>query len=157
RAELCYRGVLHNSARLYGTAFNRKDRLDPDKPYAVIEEGGRPLPPWSGLAVGTVEKPGRAFYARGATDGERSPGSQVVPGRSATTDPVDEKPAPIQPIKLYDSKERKGPYVANTSITGKKGLPLHVTLHGSQANGGGAGEYGDYYLFFGTRDMGHRD
>src|SRR5262245_54533239 len=55
RAELCYRGVLNNSARLYGTAFNRKDRLDPDGPRAVIEEGGKPLPPWSGLAVRTAE------------------------------------------------------------------------------------------------------
>ncbi len=39
------------------------------------------------------------------------------------------------PIKLYDSKQRKT-YVAQTSITGKKGLPLHVTLHGSQSGGG---------------------
>src|SRR5262249_47564711 len=71
--------------------------------------------------------------------------------------PVDEKPGAIQPIKLYDSKERKGPYVSNTSVTGKTGLPLHLTLHGSQSNGGGAGEYGDYYLFFGTPQMGYRD
>lgn len=157
QAELCYRGVLNNSARLYGTAFNRKDRIGPDKPYCVIEEGGKPLPPWSGLAVVTVPEPGKSFYAVVATDLKLKPVSQVVPGHSATTSPVDEKSAPIQPIKLYDAKERKGPYVTSTSITGKKGLPLHVTLHGSQANGGGAGEYGDYYLFFGTRDMGHRD
>jgi predicted esterase len=69
---------------------------------------------------------------------------------------VEEKPGPIQPIKLYDSKERKS-YVAQTSITGKKGLPLHVSVHGSQATGGPAGEWGDYYLYFGTPDMGLRD
>jgi hypothetical protein len=79
-----------------------------------------------------------------------------VPGKSATTEAVEEKPGPIQPIKLYDSKERKT-YVAQTSITGKKGLPLSVSLHGSQAQGGPAGEWGDYYLYFGTPAMGYRD
>ena len=39
--------------------------------------------------------------------------------------------APIQPIKLFDSKERTGRYVANTALSGRAGLPLHVTLHGS--------------------------
>jgi hypothetical protein len=46
--------------RLFGHAFSVKDRLDPAKPYAIIEEGGKPLPPWSGLAVHTVRKPGKA-------------------------------------------------------------------------------------------------
>src|SRR5687768_6852846 len=31
QAELCCRGVLNHSARLYGTAFNMKDRLDASK------------------------------------------------------------------------------------------------------------------------------
>jgi predicted esterase len=167
QAELCYHGVLNNSARLYGTAFNMKDRIDPAKPYSVIEDRGQPLPPWSGLGVVTIPltpnpspargEGRRSYYAIMATDVKLKPVSQIAPGQSATTESVEEKPGPIQPIKLYDSKERKGPYVANTSITGKKGLPLHVTLHGSQAGGGGAGEYGDYYLFFGTPDMGYRD
>lgn len=157
RAELCYRGVLPFSAKLYGSAFNMKDRLDPSRPYAVIEEGGPPLPAWSGLAVRTVPRPGKSYYAVLATDEQFRPLSQPVPGRSATAQPVEEKPAPIQPIKLYDSKERKGPSVAGTSISGQKGLPLHVTLHGSQSGGGGAGDYGDYYLFFGTPAMGYRD
>jgi hypothetical protein len=157
QAELCYRGVLYNSAKLYGSAFNMKDRLDPAKPYSVIEEGGKPLPPWSGLAVRTIRKAGRSYYAVVATDEKLQPVSEIKPGQTATTAAIEEKPAPIQPIKLYDSKERKGPYVANTSITGQKGLPLHLTLHGSQGGGGGAGEYGDYYLFFGTPETGYRD
>jgi hypothetical protein len=156
-AELCYRGVLPFSAKLYGSAFNLKDRLDPAKPYSVIEEGGKPLPAWSGLAVHTVRKAGKAYYAVVATDEKLQPVSAVVPGRSATTQGVDEKPGPIQAIKLYDSRERKGPSIGSTSITGQKGLPLHLTLHGSQGQGGGAGEYGDYYLFFGTPEMGYRD
>src|SRR5690606_16580051 len=44
-----------------------------------------------------------------------------------------------------------------TQLSGTTGLPLHVTLHGSQSRGGGAGDYGDYYLFFGTPEMGYRD
>jgi hypothetical protein len=36
-------------------------------------------------------------------------------------------------------------------------LPLSVALHGSQGAGGPAGEWGDYYLYFGTADMGYRD
>ncbi len=157
RAEVCGRGIPNNSAKLYGSAFNPKDRLDPAKPHSVIEEGAEPLPAWSGLAVRTAQKPGKAYYAVVATDEKGAARSKVVPGKSATKDAVDETPAPIRAIKLYDSKERKGPYVANTSVTGKKGLPLHVTLHGSQGQGGGAGEYGDYYLFFGTPEMGFRD
>jgi len=157
QAELCYHGVLNNSARLYGTAFNKKDRLDGSKETSVIVEGGQPLPPWSGLAVHTVRKPAKAFYAVVATDEKFNPLSKVIPGHSATTAAIAEKPAPIQAIKLYDSRERTGPAIANTSITGKKGLPLHLTLHGSQGGGGGAGSYGDYYLFFGTPEMGYRD
>jgi poly(3-hydroxybutyrate) depolymerase len=157
RAELCYHGVLNNSAKLYGSAFNMQDRLDPAKPYAVLSEGGQPLPPWSGLAVRTIQQPGRSYYAVVATDENYHPVGKAVPGKSATTEAVEEKPAPIQAIKLYDSKERTGPYVRNTQITGQKGLPLQVTLHGSSSRGGGAGEYGDYYLYFGTPEMGYRD
>lgn len=156
-AELCYRGVLNNSAKLYGSAFNAADRLDSTKPYSLIEEGGDPLPPWTGLAVVTSHETCQAFFAVLATDGNLVPASKVVPGHSATTIAVNEQPAPIQPIKAYDSTRRSGPYVGSTSIAGKPGLPLHVTLHGSQSRGGGAGDYGDYYLYFGTPQMGYRD
>ena len=156
QAELCYHGVLNNSAKLYGSAFNREDRLDPDKPYAVIEAGGQPLAPWSGLAVRTVLKPARSYYAVVATDLALKPVGRVVPGQSATSDPVDERPGPIQPIKLYDSRQRSGPYVGSTQITGAKNLPLQVALHGRQLRGGGAGDYGDFFLYFGTPELGYR-
>ncbi len=157
RAELCYRGVLNNSAKLYGAAFTQKDRLDPGKPYVQLDPDGSPLPPWSGLAVHTARRTGAAYYAVLATDEMYNVVGKIIPGRNATIDAVTERPSPIQPLKLYDSRERTGPYVASTCITGKRGLPLHLTLHGSQSNGGGAGEYGDYYLFFGTPEMGFRD
>jgi hypothetical protein len=156
KAELCYRGVLNHSAKLFGSAFNLKDRLDPMKPMGIIEEGGKPLPLWSGLAVHTARKDGKAYYAVVATDEKYNPLSKIAPGQSATTEPVVEKVTPIQPIKLYDSKSR-GQYSPQTSITGQKGLPLFVELHASQGQGGGAGDYGDYYLYFATPEMGWRD
>jgi hypothetical protein len=154
-AELCYHGLFNNSAKLFGSAFNDRDRLDPAKPYSVIENGGNPLPPWSGLAVVTVRDAGKRYYAIVATDEQSKPVGKVVPGQNATIEAVNEMPGKIQAIKLYDSKDRQGPYVRNTTITGQKNLPLHIILHGSQ--GGGAGEYGDYFLHFGTPEMGYRD
>lgn len=156
QAELCYHGVLNNSGKLFGSAFNPKDRLDPQKAYATIEEGGKPLPAWSGLAVHTVLKDEKAFYAVVATDDKFAPLSPVVPGESATKDAVEEKVAPIQPIKLHDSKSR-GQYSPQTCVTGKQGLGLVVSLHASTGQGGGAGDYGDYYLYFATPEMGWRD
>lgn len=156
QAELCYHGVLNNSARLFGTAFNMKDRLDATKPTATLHEEARPLPMWSGLVVHMVRRNGSAYYAVVATDDQHLARTQVVPGRSATLQPTEEKIAPIQPIKLYDSQAR-GIYSPQTWITGQRGLPLQVELHGSQGQGGGAGDYGDYYLYFGTREMGWRD
>src|SRR5262245_5266543 len=116
RAEVCARGILNFSAKLFGSAFNLKDRLDLTKPTATIEEGGKPLPMWSGLAVHTVKNDGKAYYAVIATDEKFGPLSKIVPGKSATTEPVTERVAPIQPIKLYDSKSR-GQYSPQTSIT----------------------------------------
>lgn len=159
QAMLCYHGVLNNSGRLFGTAFSAKDRLDATKPYCILEEGGPPLAAWSGLAVHTVRKSGPAYYAVVATNRELkplTPPSPIVPGQNATTEPVAEKVAPPQPIKVFDSKSR-GQYSPQTSITGQKGLPLRVELHGSQGQGGTAGDYGDYYLYFATPEMGYRD
>jgi len=155
-AELVLRGVFNNSAKLFGHAFWPKDRLDPKKPTCIIVEGGKPLPAWSGLAVRTVEKDGRSYYAVVATDLKGAALSKVVPGESATTEPVAEKVAPIQPIKLYDSNQRKS-YVAQTRISGKKGLPLSVQLHASSGRGGTASGWGDYYLYFSRREWGYRD
>ena len=67
-AELCYHGVLNNSAKLFGSAFNLKDRLDPNKPTATIEDGRKALPAWTGVAVYTVRRDGNAYYAIVATD-----------------------------------------------------------------------------------------
>ncbi len=81
QAELCYHGVLNNSAKMIGSAYfnvsERQVKEDPKRfqnqyllsrlnpnaasgPAAtvIIEEGGQPLPMWSGLAVRTITRPG---------------------------------------------------------------------------------------------------
>src|SRR4029450_8391103 len=67
-AEVCVSGILNHSARLFGTAFNPKDRLDPNRPMSIVEEGGTPLALWSGLAVRTILKDGKSYYAVRVTD-----------------------------------------------------------------------------------------
>lgn len=156
QATLVYRGVPNNSAKLFGSDFWPKDRLDPAKPTVVLNEGGPPLALWSGLAVYTAKAEGNGFFAVVATNEALRPLSRVEPGKSATIRPLAERVGAIQPIKVYDSKERPT-YVAQTSITGTKGLPMMLVLHGSQAQGGGASEWGDYYTYFGSESMGYRD
>ncbi|HOX08665.1 MAG TPA: hypothetical protein PK280_19880, partial [Planctomycetota bacterium] len=156
-AQLYTSGILNNSAKLFGGAFNMKDRLNPERPTAIIEEKGARLPMWSGLAVVTVEKDGKAFYAVVATDEKGAALAKPIPGKSATAEAVEEKVAPIQPILLEDSKSRKGPYIQQTCIKGTKGLPLRVELHASSGGGGGAAEYGDYYLYFARKEWGWMD
>ena len=150
KAELCYSGVPNNSCKQFGYAFHMKDRLDPKKPTAVIEEGKEPLPLWTGVAVRTVKKDGRSFYAVMVTDEKHQPVGKIVPGESATKEAVEEKVAPIQPIRIASNKD-------GTKITGKAGLPLTVSLHGSQSTGGAVSNNGDVYLYFGTTEMGWRD
>lgn len=157
QAELCYHGVLNNSATQFGYAFMMKDRLDETKPRFVLKEGGEPLPMWSGVAVRTVTKDGASYYAVVATDDRwQKKLTPIVLGESATTEPVQEKVAPIQPILLGDSKTRVGRY-PSTIVSGKEGLPLQLSLHGSQSSGGAAAQWGDLYIYFGTPEMGWRD
>jgi len=149
-------GILNNSAKQYGYDLFAKTRIDPSTPMATIIEGGRPLPQWSGLAVHTVAQDAAAYYAVVATDAQGKPVTQVVPGGSATTEPVAEKVAPIAPVKTGDSKER-GRYAAVVKVTGQKGLPLMVNLHASSSRGGPGYDHGDYYLFWGRPEWGYRD
>src|SRR5204863_275370 len=98
----------------------------------------------------------KSYYAVRVTDEKSVPLGRIVPGENAIVESVDEKVAPIQPLKLADSKDR-GPYWKQTCISGEKGLPFHLSLHASQGQGGGAGDYGDVYLYFGTPEMGFHD
>ncbi len=152
----CMTGVFNNSAKLFGSAFWPKDRLDKSKPTSTILEGGKPLPMWSGLAVLTPAAGGEAYYAVVATGPAGKLLTKVVAGESATAEAVVEKVAPIRPIKLHDSKTY-GRYARIVQITGAKNLPLHVQLHASQGRGGGAGSHGDYYLYFSRPEWGYRD
>ena len=140
--------ILNNSGQMFGWAWRTKDRLKEDLPTALLKEGGEHLPKWSGVGVVTVDKAGKSFYAVAATENGKVV-TPIVAGQSATVKPVDEKPGDIQPIKVWDSKKRKGRYIKQTCIRAKKNLPMMVGLH---ASGGyshaGRSTYGDYYLYF---------
>ena len=152
-ARLVGRGILNNSARLFGEAFRPQERLDPDRPQTILEEGGAPLPMWSGIGVSTARAAGRGYYAVVTTDGNQKALSRVVPGTNATTAPVEEQPGALRPIKQADSRARGGTGV----IGGTAGRSLHLWLHASASEGGPAGRTGDYYAYFGSEDMGFRD
>jgi len=152
----CVAGVLNNAAVRFGHAFDPKKRIDPKTPMAVIREGGEPLPHWSGLAVVTPPKSGKAWYAVVATDRAGTALTRVVPGESATTEPIEETVAPIQPVKIIDAKDRRAPYSRAWVITGKQGLALSVSLHASSWRGGGASRHGDYYLYWARPEWGWR-
>jgi pimeloyl-ACP methyl ester carboxylesterase len=149
QAEFCYPGVLNNSCKQFGYAYSMKDRLDPRHPTYILEEGGEPLPLWSGVAVRTIRKDGRSFYAVMVTDEQYRPVGRIVPGQSATTGAVEERVAPIQPIAVRVS-------TGSAAITGKEKLPLMLSLHGSQARGGPSA-MGNVFVYFGTPEMGWRD
>ena len=158
-AECLQKGIYYNSARLYGSAFCEKSRLDPAKPQVVIEDGGKPLPLWSGVTAVTVKKDGKSYYAVVATDPKGTPVGAVVPGKSATTEAVDEKAAPLQPIKcdgLRGAAAAANPSPA--SSFGKK-LPLSVELHASSGYASDKlySATGDAYLYFAAPEMGYRD
>ncbi len=155
QARVAATGILHNSAKLFGSDFSPRDRLDPGKPTAILEEGGTPLPLWSGVAVHTTREEGAAYYAVAATDEKLARLSGVVPGESATVTAVDERVAPIQPIKLRS--QRRASSGAAAAGGEPPGLPLVLRLHASEGEGGGANPNGDYYLYFATTEMGWRD
>jgi hypothetical protein len=158
KAEKRIWGIVNNSTKLYTFTFNGRlavDRIDPKRPTCVIEEGGKPLPDGSGLAVVTAQEAGKRFYAVLPTDLEGKPFGTVVPGENATVQPVEEQVAPIQPIRVWASKERQDQHYA---LSGDQGLPLMVMLH---ASGGysyaGTHASGDYYNYFGPRDWGYQE
>jgi hypothetical protein len=155
-SEPVIHSIVNNSGKHYGYHMFQQRRLDPSLPMATIDPDGKPLPQWSGLAVRTVEKDGNSYYAIVATDADGRRIGKLVPDQSATTQPVAEKVAPIQPVKTGDSTER-GRYAHIVKVTGKKNLPLMVRLHASSARGGPGSDHGDYYLFRGRRECGYRD
>ncbi|MBW2731432.1 MAG: hypothetical protein JRH20_03510 [Deltaproteobacteria bacterium] len=155
-AELVVSGILNHSGQLFGEAFRPLERLNPESAMAMVEEGEPALELWSGLWVTTTRETGCAYYAVIATDVEGKALEAVSPGVNATVDPVSEGVALRAPIQRYNSDER-GVYSPQTRVTGTPSLPLIVNLHASSATGGGAGDYGDYYNYFGDTSMGYQD
>jgi hypothetical protein len=154
KAEPVIRGILNNSCKLMGMDLTAKDRLDPEKPRIRLSDGGERLPMWSGVGVHTVEKDGKGYYAVVATDLDLKPLSKVVPGQSATTQPVEERVAPLRPIRQFAAEERANQY---GKISGKKGLPLYVQLHASCSSKASMAKTGDYFTYFGpSKEYGWR-
>jgi hypothetical protein len=94
----------------------------------------------------TVKRDGRSCYAVVATDTKGSVLTKVVAGRSATTEAVEEKAAPIQPIALGKAPAAPAPK-----------LPMFVGLHASNSYAGDKGYGLSGYLYFATPEMGYRD
>jgi len=153
-AELLQKNIFYNSARLLGYAFSEKSRLDPAKPMVILEEGAKPLPMWSGVTAVTARKNARNYYAVVAMNSAGAPLSQVVPGESALTGSVEERVAPIQPIRFNSAKNSAG-----QPIVLQKKQPLRVEFHASNSYASDRfyDADGDNYLYFATSDMGYRD
>ncbi|GAF81419.1 unnamed protein product, partial [marine sediment metagenome] len=137
-----------NSCKLLGMDLKAADRLDPKYPTVRLEAGGEPLPMWTGVGVYTVTKDGKGYYAVVATDLSFKPVTEVVPGKSATTEPVTEKVAPIQPILQVAAKDRKN---MAGKIDGRRGLPMKLILHGSCSSKPWRNNKGDEYVYFAPR------
>ena len=149
KAEAVIRGILNNSCKLVGSDLILKDRLDPKWLTCRLTKGGKNLPMWSGVGVHTLTKAGKGYYAVVATDLALKPLSKVVPGQSATTEPVEEKVAPVQPILQVAAGDRAR--LKGGKISGKKGLPLYVHLHASCSSKPKMRGTGDYFVYFAPR------
>jgi hypothetical protein len=148
QAQPVIRGILNNSCKLLGLDLKTKDRLDPEKPRIRLTDGGEFLPMWSGVGVHTVTKPGQGYYAVVATDLALKPLSHVEPGKSATTQPVTEKVAAVQPIRQFAAGQRPNQI---GKISGRKNLPLYVQLHASCSSKAWQARSGDYFTYFAPR------
>jgi len=159
KAEKRVWNISQNSGQIYTFVFSNSgkpvDRSNPAIPGYVIETGKPPIPSGHGLAVITPDKPGKAYYAVVAESAGSACGA-IVPGKNATQQPVDESPAPIEPVKVNEGKD---PVSHKPVLRGEKGSSLVVSLHASGGFRGPAsrGETGDYYNFFCPRAWAFRE
>jgi hypothetical protein len=153
-AQLVAAGIMYNSAKLFSANFAQKDRINPATPSMTVSEGTAPLPMWSGLAVYTARRPESAYYAVAATDLSLHRVDKIIPGESASNLAVTEAPAPIQPIRMQKAVGHPN------GISTAPDQPLTLKLHASDATGGEGNPnpwHGDYYVYFGTEEMGWRE
>ncbi len=169
-AALVQAGVFNNSGQLGGQfPFNQATRQDQLRPMAIVRQDscgkpgaymlcGTPVPPFTGIAVHTAASAAMAYYAVVTVSVTHAvSASEIVPGSNATTEPVEEKPAPLAPLKIYDSNDaahRAEP--ASVAVTGRAGLPLWLFLHASGA-GPGVLAFGDLYQYWGDSTMGYQE
>lgn len=154
RATLVQQGIYNNSGQLIGPKpFSQATRQNTTFRMSKIQNGGEPLPIWSGLAVYTNTATASAYYAvitRDITNSQRP--SPLSTGNSLTV-AVTESPAAILPVLQVPSTDpSRSP--ACCSISGRTNLPLWLKLHGS---GGRAAASGDLQAYWGDSMMGYQD
>ncbi len=138
---------------LHPEAFGR--RMQPDKETGAMPEvphkgfrihpGGERLNPDSGLFVHTVTEkdPTSCYYAVTAAGADGVQDLGIVAGVNSLTEPVQQQPAPIEPIWQLDDAPPQLPIATN--------VPFHLRLHGAGGRGG------QTYLAFGDASMGWRE
>jgi len=154
-ASLVQMSVYNNSAQLIGPKpYIQLTRLDSVLPTVKTQNGGTPLPVWSGVAVYTNLAAENAYYAvithdlTGATAD-----SQIVPGDNAMVVPVSESVGNVKPILQIPGTAAlrmigcSNCYVTSASI----GQPLWLKLHPS---GGIASPWGDDWVVLGQFEHG---
>ncbi len=111
----------------------------------VIEAGGARLNPDSGLHVHTVGagETGPRHFAVVAVAADGTVDWDLVPGANALAAPVEQTPAPVEPIWVGAGTP------PDPTVT--KGLPVHLQLHAKRGKGG------QEWLAFGDATLGWRE
>jgi hypothetical protein len=150
--------IYNNSAQLIGPKpYNQSIRQNTLYPMSKIQNGGTALPLWSGATVYTNLATASAYYAVITHDiTGSSADSVIVPGSNATTTPVSESVAPIQPIlQIPGTNPSRMIGCSNCMVTSASiGQPIWLKLH---ASGGMAAAWGDYWAYWGDSTMGFQD
>ena len=168
-ATLIEANVFNNSGqRTSQFPYSQTTRQDNTKLMSITVQGscggppanqvcGTQLAAFTGLAVHTVRVPASSYYAVITHDTTGAlTDSAVTPGSNATTTPVTESIASIQPLKYYDSTDTTHVASGWQINPASTNLPLWINLH---ASGGCAGAIteGSLYNFWGDPSMSYQD
>jgi hypothetical protein len=154
KAKLVQKGIYNNSGQLIGPKpFNQATRQNPALNMSRIQNGGVPVPVWSGIAVYTNLAPETAYYAVITQDVTDTLKPSPVSSNNSLTTGVTESPGKIAPVLQAPSSDpSRSP--ACCALSGTVKLPLWFKLHGS---GGNAVPWGDLQAYWGDSTMGYQD
>ena len=154
RATKVEQGIYNDSGQLIGPKpYSQVTRQNAALRISIVQDGGKPLPAWSGMAVYTNRAAESAFYAVITRDITGAQMPSIVSTSNSLQQAVAESPAEIRPVlQMPSSDSARNPNCC--SISGTPNLPLWVRLHGS---GGTAAALGDLQAYWGDSSMGHQD